>query len=893
MLGTGKTLILEKWIVVKFAQLVDVGELQALCEAFTEATGAVTAILELDGEILVASGWQDICTKFHRQNPGTVARCHESDTILASKLSQGEAYNVYECKNGLVDVAVPIKVGGEHVANLFTGQFFLSRPDEVRFVRQAKEFGLDRKGYLDALKRTPIFQKEKVQSLMGFLTKLAQQIGEMGLNRKNLHDANRRLQEFATLVNSTDDAIVSKTPNGIISGWNPAAARLFGYSASEAIGQYHSLVVPRDDYEAEEDKFRRLLQGEVVPHYVTKRRRKDGSEIYVSISKSLNRDGDGSIVSISQIMRDITDRVIADQALANERKFLRTLIDTLPDLIWLKDPDGVYLRCNKEFEKFFGASETEIVGKTDYQFVDQTLADFFRAHDRTAMESDSPSTNEEIVKYASDGHEACLETTKVPMHASDGTLIGVLGVAHDITERKLAEETTKQLAFFDPLTNLPNRRLMVDRLQQALIKSARDGQCGALLLIDLDNFKAVNDTRGHDVGDRLLIDVASRLGEAVRKGDTVSRIGGDEFIVILESLGESEVAPVHAETIADAIRTKLGLPYQLKSTADNVSQLSAHKCTPSIGIAVFHGTQHSPEELMKRADTAMYQAKATGRNTVRFFDPKMQEAVEVRVRMESELREAIFSDQLRLYLQPQVDKDGQVIGAEALIRWIHPEQGFIPPGQFIPIAEDTGLIYPIGHWVLKEACQLLAKWRREPTFDQLVIAVNISPRQIALPNFVEETKSILDTVGALPNQLKLEITESLLHENMEATVAQIKLLRNLKIKISMDDFGTGYSSLSYLKRLPLDQLKIDQAFVRDILSDTHDAAIAKTIIGLAQSLDLDVIAEGVETQEQRDLLNSIGCLSYQGYFYGRPMPVSEFQNWVKANSKLHRLKNAS
>ena len=424
---------------MRFAEIVDVRELKALCESFTTATGAVTAILELDGEVLVATGWQDICTRFHRRNLESAKRCCESDTVLAGRLAEGDGYNVYLCKNGLVDVAVPIAVGGEHVANLFTGQFFLSQPDEAFFIRQAGEFGFDRAEYLDALHRTPIFSDAQVRSIMAFLTSLAKVLGEMGLARIRMQEANRKFQEAAAIINSSDDAIVGKTPDGIVTSWNPGAELLFGYTASEAIGQSMSMLLPADLAHEESDILMRLRAGATVDHFETRRVRKDGRIIHISASISPIFDAGGEVVGVSKIARDITEKVDAERALANERSFLRTLIDTLPDLVWLKDGEGVYLRCNPRFEQFFGVQEKEIIGKTDYDFVSCDLADFFRAHDRAAMLKDGVSINEETVRFASDGHEELLETTKIPMRGADGRLIGVLGIAHDITARKQSE----------------------------------------------------------------------------------------------------------------------------------------------------------------------------------------------------------------------------------------------------------------------------------------------------------------------------------------------------------------------------------------------------------------------------------------------------------------------
>ncbi|HLO64257.1 MAG TPA: PAS domain S-box protein [Azonexus sp.] len=429
---------------MRFAELVDIDQMKALCESFTAATGVVTAILELDGEILVATGWQDVCTQFHRRNPGTARRCLESDTVLAAQLQQGKPYNIYQCRNGLADIAVPIMVGGEHVANFFTGQFFFEKPDEVYFVRQAGEFGFAKDEYLAALRKAPVFTREQIERVMGFLTHLAKVFGEMGLARRKLQQANRALQESAAIIRSSDDAIIGKTLDDVITSWNPGAEAIFGYTEQEAIGRSASMLLPPGSEDEESAILSRIRHGHTVEHLETRRLRRDGTIIDISATISPIRDETGRIVGASKIARDITRQRQADRALANERGFLHTLINTLPDLVWLKDVDGAYLSCNRRFEEFFGARTEEIVGKTDYDFVDRELADFFRWHDRKAMEANAPSVNEEEIAFASDGHRERLETTKVPMRDEDGRLIGVLGIGHDITGRQQAEATLRE-----------------------------------------------------------------------------------------------------------------------------------------------------------------------------------------------------------------------------------------------------------------------------------------------------------------------------------------------------------------------------------------------------------------------------------------------------------------
>ncbi|HEY0589472.1 MAG TPA: EAL domain-containing protein, partial [Pseudoduganella sp.] len=440
----------------------------------------------------------------------------------------------------------------------------------------------------------------------------------------------------------------------------------------------------------------------------------------------------------------------------------------------------------------------------------------------------------------------------------------------DITERKASEQEIRNLALFDFLTQLPNRRCLMDRLQHALASSARTGQCGALLFIDLDNFKDLNDTLGHNVGDMLLQQAARRFVGCVRESDTVARLGGDEFVIMLENLpDDTEQAAEQARAIGAKLLARQNEPY--------IMGPHQHSCTSSVGITVFRGEQESLEDLLKQTDLAMYQAKAAGRNTMCFFDPAMQTVVSARAALDADLRHGLSLQQFILHYQPQVDAEGRITGAEALLRWQHPTRGLVPPMQFIAAAETSGLILPLGGWVLEQACAQLVAWAREPATAALELAVNVSPRQFYQADFVEQVMSALVRSGASPRLLKLELTEGLLLDDVEASIAKMALLKAAGIGISLDDFGTGYSSLAYLKRLPLCQLKIDRSFVRDILHNADDAAITKTILTLADSMGLSAIAEGVESVEQKNYLARQGCHAFQGYLFGAPLPLAEFE----------------
>ncbi|RLP54114.1 MAG: EAL domain-containing protein [Ketobacter sp.] len=558
----------------------------------------------------------------------------------------------------------------------------------------------------------------------------------------------------------------------------------------------------------------------------------------------------------------------------SENRF-RSFMDCGHFLSWMKDHKGRYVYLNQHSENFFELTPGSWLGKSDFEIFPKMTALGLQENDLKVLQTNQSLTVEET-SAKMDGETCHWLSTRFPYSDSTGRqYIG--GIAVDITERRQAEKMIEDLAFYDSLTGLPNRRLLMDRLKHILDTRARQPRIGALLFIDLDNFKALNDTYGHNHGDLLLQQVARRLQDNVRKGDTLARLGGDEFVVLLEDLNNNTLeAATQAEISGDKILRVLGLPYLLDG--------KTHRSTPSIGITLFGDVQESIEGPLKRADLAMYQAKAAGRNTLRFFDPQIQAAVTARSELEADLRTAITRQQFILHYQPQMEGTDQLAGAEALIRWQHPVRGMVAPGEFIPIAEDTGLILDLGRWVLEAACAQLALWAGQPERARLTISVNVSSRQFRQPDFVNQVSASLTRSGANPRLLKLELTESLLVSNVEEVIEKMIVLKKKGISFSLDDFGTGYSSLAYLKRLPLDQLKIDQSFVRDIGLNANNTVIAKTIITLAGSLGLTVIAEGVETEAQRRFLATHGCTAFQGYLFSRPLPIDAFDKLTEAST---------
>lgn len=530
----------------------------------------------------------------------------------------------------------------------------------------------------------------------------------------------------------------------------------------------------------------------------------------------------------------------------------------------ITDPKGVILRVNQSFTRLTGYSAVEAIGRTPAVLKSGRHDDLFYQRMWNSL-IEKGYWQGEIWNKRKSGQIYAELLTITAIVALDGFTTHYVASFSDITEDKQAEAEIHRLAYYDALTRLPNRRLLQDRLGQALAAAARHGLYGALFFIGLDNFKTLNDTRGHDVGDLLLVEVAQCLRARVREGDTVARLGGDEFVLLLDGLsGNADEAAAVAKDVGDKLRAATSRPFSLDG--------QEYRCKLSIGVSLFAALD-TVEELFKRADLALYQAKNAGRDRLRFFDPAMQAAMDLRGALESDLHQALALDQLRLHYQPQIDTAGRVIGVEALLRWLHPQRGLVSPNEFVPLAESTGLILPIGRWILETSCALLKNWESDACTRSLQVAVNVSARQFRQADFVEQVKRSLEASGANPARLKLELTESLLLKNVEDTIAKMLAIKRLGVAFSLDDFGTGYSSLSYLAQLPLDQLKIDQSFVRNLPGAGKEETIARTIITMGRELDMNVIAEGVESEAQRQFLEAHGCHAFQGYLFSRPLPV--------------------
>jgi diguanylate cyclase (GGDEF)-like protein/PAS domain S-box-containing protein len=653
---------------------------------------------------------------------------------------------------------------------------------------------------------------------------------------------------------------------------------MLGYSREELLGMTSTMLVHPDYRFSDRARYgEQLLSGE-IQSFNSERVfvRKDGSTLWVNRTVSMVRDAAGQPEYYIRVIEDISKRKEAEEAVARERALLRTVVDALPDRIYAKDREGRFLLQNATNVKAHGAqSADELIGKTVFDIFPPEVAKRVDAEDRAIIESGQPMLNRERAATDGSGNTRWVVGSKVPFRDPDGRVIGIVGVNRDITDYKRMEEALRQnverfenLAHYDALTGLPNRVLFYDRLKQALAHARRNRWNVGVVFIDVDRFKNINDTLGHAVGDQLLKMVAERLTRAVRADDTVGRLGGDEFAIVLSNLSSAQ----DANPVAQKLMASFNEPFRLEGAEVFV--------TGSIGITLFPDDSTDQDTLIKNADAAMYRAKELGRNGYQFYTPEMNARALELLGMESSLRRALERSELLLHFQPKANvASGEIVGTEALLRWVHPERGMVPPSAFIPVMEETGLIMHAGEWVLGAVCRQIAAWKGAG-MSPVPVAVNLSARQFLAKDLGPTIKRILEEHGVAPELIELEITESSLMSNTAEATRTLEYLSQLGLSISIDDFGTGYSSLAYLKRFPLDSLKIDRSFVRDITTDEDDANITRAIISMAHSLGLRVIAEGVETEAQAAFLADHGCDQIQGYFLTPPLSADDYVAWL-------------
>jgi diguanylate cyclase (GGDEF)-like protein/PAS domain S-box-containing protein len=702
---------------------------------------------------------------------------------------------------------------------------------------------------------------------------------DAGLCRDPAHEPGETQRRLDDLLDHLPAGVVVHDADGRIVSANSLATRLLGYSEAELYGVQASAAfwtvlyadgspMPEADYPVN----RVLRTREPVSDQVIGLAEHGSDALRWMICNAYPEfDTAGNLRGATVCFTDCTELKRAQQSLHKSEERLRLAMLGSTDAPWDWNLETGEIYYSERWWEVLGyapgdPSDTNAwrrhMHPDDLPRIEAFVAEVLRGRQQTY--------NVEFRLRHRDGHYVPVLARGFVLRNAQGRAVRVSGVNTDLTERKRAEQHIYELAYFDYLTGLPNRRFLIEELDHILARNARHHQFSALLFIDLDNFKLLNDTLGHDVGDMLLRQVAGRLRQALRESDLLSRLGGDEFVIVLENLGHTvtEAAPM-AGQVARKILTLMDLPYTL----------AEHQCTstPSIGIALFDGTPGGIETVMKQADLAMYRAKADGRNAVRFFDVSMQAAADHQAALESALREGLSAQQFVLFCQPQFDRDGRVVGGEMLLRWQHGEHGLVGPDEFIGLAESSGLIVPLGLHVLELSCRALARWAHEPALGQLKLAVNVSVRQLRDPGFPQAVAAVLAATCAPADKLFLELTESVFAENTAELIARMQQLRALGVNFSLDDFGTGYSSLAYLKRFPLAALKIDRSFIHDMQADPNSAPIVEAIVALARKLKLDVVAEGVEHEMQRRFLIDCGCDALQGYLMGQPMPLEEFE----------------
>jgi diguanylate cyclase (GGDEF)-like protein/PAS domain S-box-containing protein len=673
-----------------------------------------------------------------------------------------------------------------------------------------------------------------------------------------------RESQLNTLFRTIPDVVWVKDMGGRYTRCNPPFERLFGVDQREVVGKTDYDFAPREMAERyRAGDLRAIETGEIQSEEFETLAANGDARLY-EVLKAPLRDETGETIGVVGIARDVSERRKSDEQL----RVAATAFEAQEGIVIL-DSDKRILRVNHAFVEMTGHVADDVVGKTPQQIARDPRAGPLLSDIDERVARDG-FWRGEMPAQRSSGEFFPAWATVATVRGARGEATHYVVTMTDVTERKRAEKEIVNLAYYDRLTGLPNRRLLHDRLEQALAGSARNGRHGALLFIDLDNFKLINETSGHEIGDKLLVEVAQRLSECLGAAGGAARVGGDEFVALVEDLSEDRhEAAALAKKTGEMILAALNAPYALPCGVRHSS--------PSIGVAIFSGGGDTCEELLKQADIAMYEAKAAGRNALRFFDPDMQATLAQRAEAEAALRLAIRERHFVLHYQPQVDCDGEWIGAEALLRWAHPERGLVAPCEFIPLAEETGLIVPIGDWVLETACQQLKAWAADCRSRDLHLSVNVSARQFSQPNFVEQVAETLRATGAPAERLVLELTESVVLDDVASAADKMNALKQLGVGFAVDDFGTGYSSLAYLTRLPLDQIKIDRSFVCNLPGSANDAAVAHTIITLAESLGLAVIAEGVETEAQHRFLERHGCPSFQGFLFGKPMPIDVFE----------------
>ncbi len=675
--------------------------------------------------------------------------------------------------------------------------------------------------------------------------------------RRRVEAENARL---ATATNASPDALTSADLDSKYVSWNRGAEQLFGFSAKEALNKPAGWLVPTDRREEFYGLRQRVLAGETIVGWETERQRKDGRPIVVESSYAPIRNAQGQITGTVGVHRDITPIKAMLERIKSSEELFRLALNGIPDAFLIYDANLRLQFVNQRGVEFIGRDSASIIGKRDEDLLPPEITREF--HPVLQLASTSKTTQSVEITLSLRGRQMSISATYVPMCNDAGEIRQILGLLHDFTKRRQTEERLAFMAQYDSLTGLPNRYLLLDRIDAAMQRAKRNDTLLGVMILDIDRFKQINDSRGHTTGDILLQQVAERLASTLRATDTIARLGGDEFTVLVENATSLE----EITTIADKIKNTFLTPFDTES--------GEVFTTTSVGITIYPFDDHNRDELLKNADVAMYHAKQE-RNTWQLYSPDMNVNSAGRLGMEVELRHALERNEFALYFQPQIQvKTGKFVGMEALIRWDSKTLGRIAPADFIPLAEDTGLIVPIGEWILRAACEQCKVWENAG-LTPFTVSVNISAPQFRRSNLLQLVSTVLTQCNLDARWLGLEITESSIMKHAEQTIKTLLDLREIGVEIAIDDFGTGYSSLSYLKRFPVNKIKVDQSFVRDISTDPNDAAIVSAVIAMSRQLGIKTIAEGVETIAQLEFLSRLECDEYQGYLFSKPIPAAE------------------
>ena len=838
-------------------------------------TGVSFVVQDCANEVIISTGWHDACGRACAGRECGSSRKRNFDWL-------SDDVSLSECSNGLVQVMVPITVDGECIGSIVAGQFFIDTPCLQQIGSQTDECGLNAESLIHFFTETPILSSAKLSALVNYCRNtvaITTKVGTRQRKQERVEDELRKAEDkYRLIAENSTDVIWTGDLNKNITYMSPSAVRK-GVNVDALIGRPFSLVMTPESFtrvtQVWDEEIARVEADPFGPHGTRSVEAEvlcaDGTTEWVETKATVIQDASGKPVGVMGVNRDITERRQVDN-------YLRTLTSAMneaSDQIVIVDSYGRVEFVNRAFERETGYTFDEVNGKSMSVLKSGVQsADFYS--NLWGIITAGDCWHGEIVNRRKNGTLYTEDMTITPVKDETGQIKHFIAIKRDVTEKKVYQQKLDHLAHHDVLTGLPNRLLLSDRLNYQLEQLRSCDALMAVMFVDLDRFKLINDTLGHNAGDELLKKVARGLTRCLRGVDTIARMGGDEFIIIASGISDR----VQAGLIAERVLNVFAEPFELVNQELFISA--------SIGVSMYPWDGSDVETLVRNADTAMYCAKEQGRNNYRFYTEELNAVATEQMTLENGLRKAIERNEFVVMYQPQVDiATGEVHGVEALVRWLHPDYGLVSPAKFIPLAEETGLILPISEFVLRTACAQNKAWQ-DAGHEPISVAVNISARQLRQGDLITTVCSILDETGLDSHFLDLELTESALMQDARLSTNILCRLRNKGVRISMDDFGTGYSSLSYLKRLPIDTVKVDQCFVRDIATNPDDAAIVGAVVAMAHSLKLKVIAEGVETLEQLEFLRTLKCDEIQGYFISRPVSAEEIEDVLSGSGSYRR-----